>query len=240
MKGYIYRYYNSITGKSYIGQTTDLVGRKSSHKGKSEYIKNKFYNSVRKYGWGVFKFSILTEVECSTIDTLSTVLDFIEEVFIQAYNSFKNGYNSTPGGHAPRGMKRSEEYREYCRKRTYSDETRRKMSISASNRETSEETREKCRQNALKRNFSKYRELTTEKRNAAIKKAKAKQIVQLNPDKTIVQEFDSIKDAVNYIKTNIAPHLTNYGIENAIIRHCKGKTKKEIYYGFIWKYKTDV
>ena len=43
------------------------------------------------------------------------------------------------------------------------------MSISAKNRIISEETRLKLRNSAIKRNFSKYRELTTSSRNKAIK-----------------------------------------------------------------------
>ena len=66
-----------------------------------------------------------------------------------------------------------------CRNRFYSDETRKKMSIAAHNRKVSDSTREKCRQNALKRNFAQFRELTTGKRNAAIRKSKARPVEQI-------------------------------------------------------------
>lgn len=240
MKGYIYKYFNHITNKVYIGQTVDLVSRKGAHKYKSEFVVNKFYNAVRKYGWDTFEFSIVTEIEAPNEELCTIALDYLETLYIKSYNSFLNGYNSTPGGHSARGMKRSEEYKNYCRNRTYSEETRNKMSIAAKNRIVSEKTREKYRKNAIDRNFSKYRELTVEKRNAAIKRALAKPIIQLDTDNKIINEFDSISDAKLFVKNNLAPHLSLRGIEKALIRHCKGETKKIIYYGFIWKYKTDV
>lgn len=240
MRGYIYRYFNPITNKSYIGQTTDLPNRKSSHKGKAVYTRNKFYNAVRKYGWETFEYSIVTEIDAPDEESCTKVLDFLEIMYIAAYDSYYNGYNSTPGGKAARGMKRSEEYKEYCRNRIYSSETRAKMSQSAKNRMVSNETREKCRANAIRRNFASYREQTTEKRNLAIKKALGKPILQIASDGEIINEFSTIREAVSFVHETMAPHLTKYGIENALIRHCKGKTKKEIYYGFVWKYKTNV
>lgn len=82
------------------------------------------------------------------------MLDPLEIRYIQQYDSFSNGYNSTAGGHCYRGKTVTEEFREYCRNRTYSEETRKKMSIAASNRVVSDETREKLRQRAMERNFS--------------------------------------------------------------------------------------
>ena len=114
------------------------------------------------------------------------------------------------------------------------------MSIAAKNRIISDYTREKYRKNAIKREFSKYRELTTEKRNEAIRKSLAKSIIQLDTNNNIINEFQSLTEAVKFIKNNLAPDLTIRGIEKSLIRHCKGRTIKDSYYGFVWKYKTDV
>ena len=54
------------------------------------------------------------------------------------------------------------------------------MSISAKNRVISEETRLKFRDSAIKRNFSRYRELTTSSRNKAIKKTLGVPVLQLD------------------------------------------------------------
>ena len=236
MTGYIYKFTNIINGKIYIGQTCNLQSRISSHKNKALKIKTKFYNAIRKYGWENFEFSILSVVNANSKKELTILLDKLEVEYINQYNSYKLGYNSTLGGHSKRGYKLSKEYSEKCKNRIYSADTRKKMSISARNRVVSKETREKMRDSAIRRNFSKYRELTAESRNASIKKSLGKPILQLDSNFNIISRFESITDAVIYIKNNIAPNLALTGIWKGLSRHCKGITKKPLYKGFIWKY----
>lgn len=236
MTGYIYKFTNRINGKVYIGQTYNLQTRLNSHKSKALNTKNKFYNAVRKYGWENFELSILSTITVNTKEELSTLLDKLEIEYIKQYNSYKSGYNSTLGGHSKRGYKLSEEFSEKCKSRTYSDGTRKKMSISAKNRIISEETRLKLRNSAIKRNFSKYRELTISSRNKAIKRALGVPVLQLDINFNIINRFDSISDAIKYIKNSISPNLTLVGIRKGLSRHCTDETKKLLYKGFIWKY----
>lgn len=236
MTGYIYKFTNRINDKVYIGQTYNLQARLNSHKSKALNTKNKFYNAVRKYGWENFELSILSTITANTKEELSTLLDKLEIEYIRQYNSYKSGYNSTLGGHSKRGYKLSEEFSEKCKSRTYSDDTRKKMSISAKNRIISEETRLKLRNSAIKRNFSKYRELTTSSRNKAIKRALGVPVLQLDINFNIINRFDSISDAIKYIKNSISPNLTLVGIRKGLSRHCTDETKKLLYKGFVWKY----
>ena len=236
MTGYIYKFTNKINGKVYIGQTYNLQTRLNSHKSKALKIKTKFYNAIRKYGWENFELSILSTITANTKEELSTLLDKLEIEYIKQYNSYKSGYNSTLGGHSKRGYKLSKEFSEKCRNRIYSDDTRRKMSISAKNRVISEETRLKFRDSAIKRNFSRYRELTTSSRNKAIKKTLGVPVLQLDINFNVINRFDSISDAIEYIKSFISPNLTLIGIRKGLSRHCTYETKKLLYKGFIWKY----
>ena len=236
MTGYIYKFTNKINGKVYIGQTYNLQTRLNSHKSKALKIKTKFYNAIRKYRWENFELSILSTITANTKEELSTLLDKLEIEYIKQYNSYKSGYNSTLGGHSKRGYKLSKEFFEKCRNRIYSDDTRRKMSISAKNRIISEETRLKLRNSAIKRNFSRYRELTTSSRNKAIKKTLGVPVLQLDVNFNIINRFDSISDAIKYIKNSISPDLTLVGIRKGLSRHCTDETKKLLYKGFIWKY----
>ena len=236
MTGYIYKLTNRINDKVYIGQTYNLQTRLNSHKSKALNTKNKFYNAVRKYGWENFELSILSTITANTKEELSTLLDKLEIEYIRQYNSYKSGYNSTLGGHSKRGYKLSEEFSEKCKSRTYSDDTRKKMSISAKNRIISEETRLKLRNSAIKRNFSKYRELTASSRNKAIKRALGVPVLQLDVNFNIINRFDSISDAIKYIKNSISPDLTLVGIRKGLSRHCTDETKKLLYKGFVWKY----
>ena len=236
MTGYIYKFTNRINDKVYIGQTYNLQTRLNSHKSKALNTKNKFYNAVRKYGWENFELSILSTITANTKEELSALLDKLEIEYIKQYNSYKLGYNSTHGGHSKRGYRLSEEFSEKCKSRTYSDDTRKKMSISAKNRIISEETRLKLRNSAIKRNFSKYRELTTSSRNKAIKRALGVPVLQLDINFNIINRFDSISDAIKYIKNSISPNLTLVGIRKGLSRHCTDETKKLLYKGFVWKY----
>ena len=240
MVGFIYKYENKINHKVYIGQTTDLVSRKSSHRYKSSFVISKFYNAVRKYGWDNFSFDIIAQVEEDTLEKLTETLDSLESKFILEYDSFNHGYNSTPGGHSYRGKTVSEDFREYCRNRKYSEETRKKMSIAAHNKKVSDETREKCRQNALKRDFGHYKNKNQEKRNASVRRALAKPVVQIDKKGNIIKEFCTLKEAAIFIKTFLAPGKTLAGIENGVHRHCTGLIKKRLYYGFEWKFRANV
>lgn len=240
MIGFIYKYENKLNHKVYIGQTTDLVNRKASHRYKSTFVQSKFYNAVRKYGWDSFDFDVIAQVEEESLEKVCDILDSLEIKFISEYDSFNNGYNSTTGGHCYRGKEVSEEYREYCRNRTYSEETRAKMSQAARNKIVSDETREKLSAHAKERNFGKYADINREKINATLRAKFSKPVLQLDKEGNIVKEFPSEKEAAIFISTYLAPGKTLIGMMNGIHKHCTGNTNKRFYYGFEWKFKTNV
>lgn len=103
--GYIYVIKNNINNKLYIGQTSQsLDTRFKAHIRDSEAIdfenfvykyKNKLYNAFRKYG--VDKFYIEVVEECD-----NTLLNEREIYYIQYFDSYNNGYNSTLGGEGAR------------------------------------------------------------------------------------------------------------------------------------------
>lgn len=86
-------------GKSYIGQTINLDERKIKHKNASlnESIINRayeytFHRAIRKYGFENIKWEILEK------NIPQELLNIKECEYIQGFNSYKNGYNSTLGG----------------------------------------------------------------------------------------------------------------------------------------------
>ena len=235
MTGYIYKYENVINHEVYIGQTVDLNARKHSHVSKARTVKNKFYNAVRKYGWDSFDYSVIAQIEAEDIKELSALLDSLEEQYIEQYDSYENGYNSTTGGHSWREKQMPESFIEYCKNRTYSEETRQKMSEAAHNRVVSEETKQKHSKQAKERNFAKYREVYADKRTKNSREALSKPVLQLDKEGKVVNEFSSMQEAVNFVKTYLAQNKTESGIWNGIHRHCNNITKKRFYYGFEWK-----
>lgn len=78
-------------GKVYVGQTRNFTSRMTGHSKAAESFKSKVYNGWRKHGL------ISSEIifECRIED-----MSKYEVHFISQYDSFHNGYNSTPGGEA--------------------------------------------------------------------------------------------------------------------------------------------
>lgn len=95
----IYRIYNKVNGKSYVGQTI-----KSSEERWQEHLQHTngthindqskvLYKAMRKYGTDNFVFEVLQD----NIDTYEQ-LDKAEIYWIDYYDSFLHGYNATRGG----------------------------------------------------------------------------------------------------------------------------------------------
>lgn len=184
-----------------------------------------------------FIFSIIEEIIAEKKTDLYSMLDDREIYYIKAFDSYNKGYNSTFGGHSNRGIIMPASYIEFCHNRTFSKETRKKMSISAKSRKVSEKTREKHRANAIKRNFSKYRKENKEKIRLGIRKALAKPVLQINPITGERKCWEAVADAAREIQRTQGGKLKN--IINNISKHCRG-LRKSLYNGFVWKYNNPI
>lgn len=92
--GSIYIIRNIVNNKVYIGQTTQLVEErfKQHMKPCAEKFNYKIYKAIAKYGKDKFYYDIIEEK--IPINKLNE-----KEIFyIELFDSFKNGYNSTKGG----------------------------------------------------------------------------------------------------------------------------------------------
>lgn len=93
MEWVIYKH-TSPSGKIYIGQTTQTNLNVRWQYGNGYKSHNtKFYKAIKKYGWSNFSHEIIEQ----HIHT-QEIANEREIFWISFYNSFKNGYNSTPGG----------------------------------------------------------------------------------------------------------------------------------------------
>lgn len=89
----IYRYYNPIEDKSYIGQTTNNVNRRIGKHGHKYKKGTPFREAIDKYGLDNFEQSILR------LCTSQEEADQYERHFIEKYNTiFPSGYNLQSGG----------------------------------------------------------------------------------------------------------------------------------------------
>ena len=133
-KGIIYVYFNRAKyekegiEKYYVGQTIGTMEQRAGKDGKNygwtdPNYNSKFANSIRKWGWDAFEGIVLEEVYEEDLNEL-------EEFYIEQFDSFKNGYNSTLGGEGTRGY-------------NHNKESKKRISIATKNRYKDPEERKK-------------------------------------------------------------------------------------------------
>ena len=112
-KGIIYVYFNRTKyekegiEKYYVGQTVGTMEQRAGKDGRRYgwddlNYNSKFANGIRKWGWDAFEGRVLEEVYEEDLNEL-------EKFYIEQFDSFKNGYNSTIGGEGVRGFNHNEE-----------------------------------------------------------------------------------------------------------------------------------
>ena len=95
---FLYRIWNTINGKSYIGQTVNPQHRFY----KCHQRNKKMLADIERYGVVAFKSEILARTGDKKLAGV------LEEHFINEYNSIENGYNQYKSYHNNTGMKRTE------------------------------------------------------------------------------------------------------------------------------------
>lgn len=95
MRGFIYKITNKVNGKSYIGQTIQNVKERfyqhCAIKCSQAVLNMAIHRAINKYGKTNFTIEVIEEIE-------STNLNDREKYWIEYYDSYNNGYNSTKGG----------------------------------------------------------------------------------------------------------------------------------------------
>ena len=157
-KGIIYVYFNRAKyekegiEKYYVGQTVRTMEQRAGKDGIGYHwddpnYNNKFANSIRKWGWNAFEGRVLEEVYEEDLNEL-------EKFYIEQFDSFKNGYNSTLGGEGTRGLNAFANKTE-----KEMEKVRKKQSISQRKRWEDPEEREKT--SIANKNF--WKNITPEK-----------------------------------------------------------------------------
>ena len=95
--GYIYKITNTINNKVYIGQTVKTVQKRfTQHKNNSN---KKYLSQIVLYK--AFNKQGIENIKCEEIEEVSNnKIDEREKYWIEYYDSYFNGYNSTLGGKA--------------------------------------------------------------------------------------------------------------------------------------------
>ena len=199
-----YRIYKhtSPNGKIYIGVTREENLNRRWQNGKGYESCPLFWNAIQKYSWDNFIHEVIEE------DVPIEQINERESYWIAYYksNNRKFGYNIEEGGHAYR---------------TFSDETRKKISEALKGRPKTPEHREKLRQANLGKKLPKER---------AEKAARGhwKPVIQLDLEGNFIAEYPSIKEAC--VKT---------GANGAGISACR-RGEQKTHHGYRWVYKEDL
>lgn len=95
MRGFIYKITNNVNGKVYIGQTIQTIKERfyqhCATKCSDSVLNMAIHRAIKKYGKSNFTIEVIEEVD-------KDFLNDREKFWIEYYNSYNNGYNSTIGG----------------------------------------------------------------------------------------------------------------------------------------------
>lgn len=252
--GTIYVITNLVNGKQYVGQTNGNYMKRFQEHLKSLTRKDRYnaplYCAIRKYGADNFKCDLLEIVPFDKLDER-------EQYWIEKLGTYRSGYNATAGGQYNKSYY-TEQEREYILK-TWLDcnknATQASIKLGGIARAvirkiaqsygyvTDERPRFDHKVLAQKvqelGSVRKVSELFNCDRTVVydacheygiVLKGKNKSVVQLDKNDNFLECFDSIADAVRFLKQQ--------GINNArsgdISACCKGK--QQTAYGYKWRY----
>lgn len=163
-KGKIYKIQNKINGLVYVGCTiSSLEKRFQEHLYrclKTDY-KSKLYNSIKKYGVENFTIDLVDECDLSVIYET-------EKKYIQEFDSFNNGLNSTYGGEGCLGYIHSPDIRKKISEGTKNGNSHKGKTYEELYGDRAEEEKMK-RKNSVK---LKWDSMDEDERNNRVKKTK--------------------------------------------------------------------
>lgn len=238
MNGVIYKWTCNLNGKSYIGQTTNEKEREKKFLCKSKkYGGKKIENARKKYGLeeGIWTKTVLKRLWCKdkNKDKFIKRMNFWEKYYIEHFDTFNNGYNSTTGGdnqyHITDDVKKILSEKAKKQMENITDEEIKLLlneSIKYHAKNKNHVTIEVSK--AISNGQKKYHEENKGlKKHITITKPTSRQIYKLDDDDNILEIYQSIKEA----------SIKNNTYSNGIRWVCQGKFKKSN--GFRWSYAKD-
>ena len=186
-KGRIYKITNKENGLIYIGCTINsLEKRFGEHLSRcftSEY-KSKLYNSMKKYGQENFTIELIEECDLNIIYET-------EKKYVEQYDSYNNGLNSTMGGEGCLGYTHSPEIRQKISENTKNGNSHKGKTYEELYGDKADEQREK-RRLSVKQGWGLMSEKEKEQRAVNVRTA-----VQETNSKYGVELITEIKNKIN-------------------------------------------
>jgi group I intron endonuclease len=168
-KGKIYKIINKENGLIYIGCTINSLEKRFYEHlyrcFKTDY-KSKLYNSMKKYGQENFTIELIEECDLSVIYET-------EKKYIEQYDSYNNGLNSTLGGEGCLGYIHSPEIRQKISENTKNGNSHKGKTYEELYGDKADEEREKRRM-SVKKGWGSISDDEKEKRVNKAKETKQK------------------------------------------------------------------
>ncbi|MDE3023716.1 MAG: GIY-YIG nuclease family protein [Pseudomonadota bacterium] len=155
----IYKIFNKISQKCYVGSTRNLMRRITKHKNELKYGRHHAYKlqqSWDKHGEPAFEFIVLEYIENTQISQED--LFAREQFWIDSLDSYNKGYNSSPLADSMQGVQKCDIIKEKHKKGRegykHSEKTKQKIGAAHKGRKKSPEQIEKMREANLGKKYS--------------------------------------------------------------------------------------
>ena len=212
---YIYKITNLVNGKEYIGQTSlSIQERFKQHihdANKGYYNHRPLYNAFNKYG--IENFIVEELEECNTEEINQKEIEYINK-----FDTYSNGYNATLGGEGTVTIDYDKVLEKY------------RMGLSAGQiaKDMNHDIKQITR--ILKSKGVSKEEIVERGHNS-----QGRPLYKIDKKTNeILEKFDSVAKAAQYLKDNNISKDTIGGISAHISQCCNGIRKTA--YGFIWRY----
>ena len=202
---FIYKIYNDVNDKLYVGATTYSIEKRfkehcQEYK-RTRSSNRKLYVAMNKYGINKFHVELIEE---------TTNPEEREMYWIEYYNSFKNGYNSTKGGNGKKSIDYEEIYSLFQE--------------GYNSKEISQILN--CCEDTCFEALNQYN-VSKQERQQRGREVIKHSILQLDKNTLeVLNTFSSVEDACTYLGKQPSGHIADV---------CNGK--RNTAYGYKWKYK---
>lgn len=230
--GYIYKIYNDINDKIYIGLTTKTLKDRflKHYYASKEYSINPktnqpLYRAINKYGFEHFFIELIEE--CN-----DDILPEREQYWIKQYDSYKNGYNGSYGGEGVLHYDHEQIYKLLLNSEMTCQEIAKQIgccipivyevghayNINLMSRAATQRWQKDSYKNNKKNQYNK----------------KLKLINQYSLNGEFIQQFQSLSDAAQWIIENHKSLSDLKGTKGPIRNCCNQKAHRKIAYGYKW------
>lgn len=236
-EGYIYKIYNDVNDKIYIGQTITTIENRFYHHIYDCFKRNritKLYNAFIKYGKENFHIEEICKVSNANKNLIISELNELEIKYISKYNTVDNGYNILPGGLSISSAKHKvfmfNKDGIYLMEFDSSEDACEYLNIDKNKAQfinISIRRKSSC--------FGYYWDYTKETKIDFTKlKPSKRRIKQYDKNGVLLCTYESIRDAAKIFVNN---DTNLHTVEAAISDVAYGKIKSK--YGYIWRFESD-